>query len=133
MESACCEVPAGLRDAGWECASLLRVLCESVLDRTLRAQLEALRKQHAATLYSALDYHSLGDLDEHDMQARKTYAVLGACAPDIVAAGGRAEVVASLRASLARASQLCTVSPSSAPPAPTVQAWAELVKRFLRT
>lgn len=133
MESAYCQVPEGLHEAGQVCTSLLHEMTASVpFDASLRAELELLRKKHAATLFSALDYHALGDLDEHHLQARKTHALIRACARELVDLGISPAAIDRLCESLARCSQLCSISPSEPPVLPTVQSWSRALRKYLR-
>jgi len=133
MESSCCSVPEGLQEAGYACLQAMRTVRDSVPACTqLRAQLELLTRAHSASLHSALDYHTLADLDEHDMMARRTHAVLSACSTDLHAHGVPPGALDDALRSLSLCSQLCSLRPGALTPVPSVRSWNDELRRHLR-
>lgn len=133
MESSCCSAPEGLQVAGYSCLETLRSVCESVPVRTqLRAHLDLLARAHSASLHAALDYHTLADLDEHDMMTRRTHAMLSACSPDLSLHGVCPDLIDDVLRALSLCSQLCSVRPGSPLPVPSVNSWSAELRQHLR-
>jgi hypothetical protein len=141
MESCTCVAPEELLAAGPKSLRLLRELVAGLPSaHELSAPFAQLAARYEATLYAALDFHGLCDLHEHDVQARRTAALLQASLPPLRAAlvgvsfaddAAFAAAAQDCRRAVLKTARLCAVEVSSPPEPPTHQGWSSDVARFL--